>query len=104
MFECVFIVDITGLAGICCGVDVVVEFVEVDAVVVVVDEFVEVDVAIEVDEFAAVFIFAAVGLPVGEADLFFIDCGIVCQFTLSSCPCLWLSVLCIFSMYLSTFG
>ena len=104
MFERVFTVDIAGLAGICCGVDVVVKFVEVDAVVVVVDEFFEVDVAIEVDEFAAVFEFAAVGSPVGKADLFFIDCGIVWEFSLASCPCLWLSILCIFPMYLSIFG
>ena len=104
MFERAFTVDITGLAGICCGADVVVEFVEVDAVVVVVDEFVEVDVAIEVDEFADVFEFAAVGLPVGKADLFFLDCGIVCEFTLASCPCLWLPILCIFPMHMSIFG
>ena len=103
MFERVFTVDITGLAGICCGVDGVVEIVEVDAVVVV-DEFVEVDVAIEVDEFAAVFELAAVGLPVGKADLFFIDCGIVCEFSLASCPYLWLSILYIFPMYLSIFA
>ena len=60
----------------------VVEFVEVDAVVDVVVEFVE------VDEFAAVFVFAVVGLPAGKADLFFIIWGSVCKFSLASCRCL----------------
>ena len=46
----------------------VVEFVEVDAVV------------------AAVFVFAAVGLPVGKADLFFIIWGSVCKFSLAIFP------------------
>ena len=99
MFECVFTVDVAGLAGICCGVDVVVEFiVEVDVVVGVVVEFVEVYVVVEVDEFAAVFVFAAVGLPVGKTDLFFIIWRSVCKFSLASCRCLLLSILCIFPM------
>ena len=85
MLEHVFTVDVAGLAGICCGVDVDIEFVEVDAVVNVVVEFVEVDVVLEVDVFAAVFVFAAVRFPDGKADLFFIIWGSVCKCKLRSC-------------------
>ena len=110
MLERVLTIHIAGLAGICYGVDVAVEFVEVDAVVNVVVEFVEVGAVVnvvvefvEVDAFAAAFVFAAVRLPVGKVDPFFIMASVY-KFSLATCRCLLLSILCIFPMYLSIVG